>query len=137
MNIEILETFLDRYGTDPSHWPNSDERDRVDQLLAESATAQGVLEQNQRLHRTLDAAMTTPVAHGIPALVLDAISQDSKSWWTSTLANWLWKPALVALPLTTGFLAGNFGTDPSMQVEDDLAFDQFVDHSDLVVMSDE
>ena len=137
MDIEILETFLDRYGTDPSHWPNSDERKRMDKLLVESESARRVLEENRRLHRTLDVAMTAPTAYGIPARVLNAISLDSKSWWTSTLANWLWKPALVALPLTMGFLAGNFGTDPSMQVEDDLAFDQFVDHSDLVVMSDE
>lgn len=137
MNIEVLETYIDRHGSDPTKWPATDEREQVIGFLEQSEQARHLLQENQSLFELLETAMHVRDPVGLEARILDAVRSKQENWWTSTLVQWILRPALVALPLVLGFLIGLSATDSSVFVENELTSVRFDDHSDLLAIADD
>ncbi len=137
METEAFKTFLDRHGSDPSKWPASDETNRVNELLRESEYARRVLHETQDLHGLLETALQVREPIGLEARILQAVHSENENWWTGAVAQWILRPALVALPLLVGFIVGLAATDSSLVVENELTIAQFDDHSDLLAIADE
>ncbi len=137
MEIEAFESYLDRHGSDPEMWPANDESKQVIQLLSDSEPARQILQHTQHLHGMLETALHVRVPMGLEARILEAVGSSRENWWTSTIAQWILRPAFVALPLLVGFIIGLAATDSSLVVEHELATAQFDDHSDLLAISNE
>lgn len=122
MNIELLQTFLDRHGADPGRWP-ARERAAVERLIANDAEARDVFEEA----RYLDAALTRHAeAVGPDAAALARISArlngplppQKKPFWRlpAVLLDWQFAPAwprMAALAgcAVIGFAVGITGLD--------------------------
>ncbi|MCY4143401.1 MAG: hypothetical protein OXG08_06935 [Gammaproteobacteria bacterium] len=137
MEIEAFESYLDRHGSDPDRWPANDEKKHVIQLLNGSERARHILQETQDLHSMLETALHVRDPIGLETRILAAVRSSKENWWTSTIAQWILKPAFVALPLLVGFVIGLAATDSSLVVEHELATAQFDDHSDLLAISNE
>ena len=140
MNIEEFESFLDRHGPDPSLWPKTSESDSAKRLIEASAGAREVLATNQRLYDWFTTAFAVRTPIGLQARILDAVEASQKNWWSSAIVQWLWKPALAALPIVIGFMIGILANNSISLDRYELPIGQFEEHGDLnelVVMSDE
>jgi len=122
MNTELLQTFLDRHGADPSRWP-AHERAAAERLIARDAEAREVFEEARRL----DAAL---VRHGkavvpdaaalarISARLAGPLPRQKKPFWRlpTVLLDWQFAPAwprMAALAgcAVIGFAIGISGLD--------------------------
>ncbi|MCY3885192.1 MAG: hypothetical protein OXG24_09810 [Gammaproteobacteria bacterium] len=137
MNQKSFQSFIDQHGVDTSNWPDSPEGKKAQRLLAEAEWARQVLDQNRKMFRLLNVAMSVRYPADLEARILRGISESSERTWLHFLTQWLLKPALVALPLVMGFALGMTATDSSIFVENEITATQFDDHSDLLAISDE
>lgn len=137
MNKESFQSFIDRHGDDASRWPDSPEGEEAQRLLSETDWASHTLNENKKVFRLLNAAMSVRHPAGLEARILRAITESSERTWRHFLTQWLLKPALVALPLVMGFALGMTATDSSVLVENQITATQFEDHSDLLAISNE
>jgi anti-sigma-K factor RskA len=122
MNIELLQTFLDRHGSDPARWP-AHERTAVERLIASDADARDLFEEA----RGLDAAL---IRHGKAVQVDDAalarlsarlagpLPRQRKPFWRlpAVLLDWQFAPAwprmaALACCAVLGFAIGLTGVD--------------------------
>ncbi len=122
MNIELLQTFLDRHGSDPARWP-AHERTAVERLIASDADARDLFEEA----RGLDAAL---IRHGKAVQVDDAalarlsarlagpLPRQKKPFWRlpAVLLDWQFAPAwprmaALACCAMLGFAIGIAGLD--------------------------
>lgn len=114
MNIELLQTFLDRHGADPARWP-AHERAAVEQLIDSDSEARTLFEEA----RYLDAAL---MHHGgaiapddaalarITARLNGPLPPQKKPFWRlpAILLDWQFAPAWPRMAALAGCLALGF-----------------------------
>ena len=122
MNIELLQTFLDRHGSDRARWP-AHERAVVERLIASDTDARDLFEEA----RGLDAAL---IRHGeavqaddaalarLSARLAGPLPRQKKPFWRlpAVLLDWQFAPAwprmaALACCAVLGFAIGITGLD--------------------------
>jgi anti-sigma-K factor RskA len=122
MNIEVLQTFLDRHGADAARWP-AHERAAVERLIASDAEARELFEEARRL----DAALTrhgkavqpdTDALARLSARLAGPLPRQKKPFWRLpvVLLDWQFAPAwprmaALACCAIIGFTVGMTGID--------------------------
>ena len=135
MNTEQLESLIDRHGPDTSEWPDNAETKLALDFLERNVQAREILEANRSLYQDLSDAMRVNAPLGIESRILARVAEVRRSWWSGAVAQWLLRPALVAIPFVIGFVVGISITDSSTIIESEIASSQFEDHTDLVAFS--
>jgi anti-sigma-K factor RskA len=127
MNIELLQTFLDRHGADPARWP-AHERTAVERLIASDGEARTLFEEAHHL----DTALTrhgeaiepdTAALARISARLAGPLPRQKKPFWRlpTVLLDWQFAPAwprmaALACCAVLGFAIGITGLD--RQIDD-------------------
>jgi anti-sigma-K factor RskA len=122
MNIELLQTFLDRHGADPARWPARD-RAAAERLIASDADASALFEEA----RYLDAALVrhneavgpdTAALARITARLNGPLPPQKRPFWRlpTVLLDWQFAPAwprmaALACCAVLGFAIGITGLD--------------------------
>lgn len=122
MNIELLQTFLDRHGADAARWP-AHERAAVEQMIANDAEARELLEEA----RHIDLALTRYADAGEPdaaalarlsARINGPLPPQKRPFWRlpTVLLDWQFAPAwprmaALACCAAVGFAIGITGLD--------------------------
>jgi hypothetical protein len=122
MNIELLQTFLDRHGADPARWPTRD-RAAAERLIASDADARDLFEEARRLDSGLvrhiksvqpDAAALARLSAGLAG----PLPPQKRPFWRlpTVLLDWQFAPAwprMAALAgcAVLGFAIGIAGLD--------------------------
>ena len=122
MNIELLQTFLDRHGADPARWP-AHERAAAERLIASDADGRDVFEEARRLDAALarhgqaiqpdDAALAR-----VTARLTGPLPRQKHPFWRlpAVLLDWQFAPAwprmaALACCAVIGFAIGIAGLD--------------------------
>jgi len=122
MNIELLQTFLDRHGADPTRWP-AHERAAVERLIASDAEAHALFEEAHHLDLALTryAEAVEPDATSlarVSARLNGPLPPQKKPFWRlpTVLLDWQFAPAwprmaALACCAVLGFAIGITGVD--------------------------
>ena len=139
MNIQELSTVLDRHGSNLSKWSDQQLSQRVQEFAQENEDAQQLLAHCQYVDRLSEKALFVPDSPNIKAKVLHRIStiRQIPYDWIRYLSNWVFKPALVVLPLVIGFVVGSSDNQALLLVEEELNTERFEDPVNFLAIADD
>ena len=114
MNIELLQTFLDRHGADPAFWP-AHERAAVERLIASDGEAHALFEEARHIDIALSryAMADTPDAASlarVTARLNGPLPRQKRPFWRlpAILLDWQFAPAWPRMAALAGCAAVGF-----------------------------
>lgn len=128
MNEQNFEVLLDLHGSNLSLWPE-DLREEAKVLLAQSLSAQALLNAQTDVDKQLVDVMEVPKTYGLEHKVMARFAAHKRRLETSFRRRLIWNPAFAAAcSLAFGFYLGAANQELPVDLAEDLTYMVFYDY---------